>query len=147
MRRYPVPAIVVVGGGRYLMELVDLPLKKKKKEDDEAGRSLGSLGLLNMWCTNLKYDWKISLYLHKTSRSFDLLLGAILGAQQQIKVIGESLDLVKYVDSNFEGPSLLPDDPEKRKFAEELIAYSDTTFVPKVYRPFTRDARTLSGEI
>uniref|UniRef100_M1DE97 Glutathione S-transferase omega n=1 Tax=Solanum tuberosum TaxID=4113 RepID=M1DE97_SOLTU len=109
MRRYPVPAIVVVGGGRYLMELVDLPLKKKKKEDDEAG--------------------------------------AILGAQQQIKVIGESLDLVKYVDSNFEGPSLLPDDPEKRKFAEELIAYSDTTFVPKVYRPFTRDARTLSGEI
>jgi len=24
------------------------------------------------------------------------------------KVIGESLDLIKYVDSNFEGPSLLP---------------------------------------
>ncbi|XP_065637352.1 glutathione S-transferase L3-like [Quercus suber] len=25
------------------------------------------------------------------------------------KIIGESLDLIKYVDSNFEGPSLLPD--------------------------------------
>ncbi|VFQ61931.1 unnamed protein product [Cuscuta campestris] len=42
------------------------------------------------------------------------------------RVIGESLDLIKYVDSNFEGLSLLPDDPEKQKFAEELIAYSDT---------------------
>lgn len=86
------------------------------------------------------------------------------------------MDLVKYIDSNFEGPSLLPDvsckssllsclfrkilscklikknigklmqDPEKRKFAEELIAYSDT-FVPEVYRSFTKDARTLAGEI
>ncbi|KAG5584477.1 hypothetical protein H5410_044911, partial [Solanum commersonii] len=61
------------------------------------------------------------------------------------KVIGESLDLVNYVDSNFEGPSFLPDDPEKRKFAEELIAYSDTTFVPEVYRSFAKDARTLAG--
>ncbi|CAA2962944.1 glutathione S-transferase L3-like [Olea europaea subsp. europaea] len=26
------------------------------------------------------------------------------------KVIGESLDLIKYLDSNFEGPALLPDD-------------------------------------
>ncbi|KAI3474032.1 hypothetical protein Pfo_028820 [Paulownia fortunei] len=42
------------------------------------------------------------------------------------KVIGESLDLIKYVDANFKGPSLLPDDPAKLKFAEELIAYSDT---------------------
>lgn len=25
------------------------------------------------------------------------------------KIVGESLDLIKYVDSNFEGPSLLPD--------------------------------------
>ncbi|KAG9134530.1 hypothetical protein Leryth_000867 [Lithospermum erythrorhizon] len=41
------------------------------------------------------------------------------------KVTAESLDLVKYIDINFEGPSLLPDDPEKQKFAEELFAYSD----------------------
>ncbi|XP_060201660.1 glutathione S-transferase L3-like isoform X1 [Lycium barbarum] len=60
------------------------------------------------------------------------------------KVIGESLDLIKYIDSNFEGPSLLPDDPEKRKFAEELIAYSNT-FVPEVYGSFKRDAQTLAG--
>ena len=37
-------------------------------------------------------------------------------------------------------------DQEKRKFAEELIAYSDTTFVPEVYRSFAKDARTLAGE-
>ncbi|KAL0555526.1 hypothetical protein IC582_009474 [Cucumis melo] len=58
------------------------------------------------------------------------------------KVIGESLDLLKYIDSNFEGPSLLPDvrkqivgsfcrrasllDPAKREFAEELLSYSET---------------------
>jgi len=37
------------------------------------------------------------------------------------QVKGESLDLVKYIDSNFEGPSLLPDDPAKKQFAEELL--------------------------
>ncbi|XP_022145714.1 glutathione S-transferase L3-like [Momordica charantia] len=42
------------------------------------------------------------------------------------KVIGESLDLIKYVDGNFEGPSLLPDDPAKREYGEELLNYSDT---------------------
>uniref|UniRef100_A0ACD5XKB2 Uncharacterized protein n=1 Tax=Avena sativa TaxID=4498 RepID=A0ACD5XKB2_AVESA len=42
------------------------------------------------------------------------------------KVIGESLDVIKYMDSNFEGPKLFPDDSEKQRFAEELLAYSDT---------------------
>ncbi|XP_048571463.1 protein IN2-1 homolog B-like isoform X1 [Triticum urartu] len=42
------------------------------------------------------------------------------------KMIGESLDLIKYIDSNFEGPKLSPDDPEKQGLAEELLAYSDT---------------------
>ncbi|EPS61342.1 hypothetical protein M569_13455, partial [Genlisea aurea] len=42
------------------------------------------------------------------------------------QVKGESLDLIRYVDENFEGPSLLPDDPEKKLFAEELLSYVDT---------------------
>ncbi|KAJ0101059.1 hypothetical protein Patl1_06208 [Pistacia atlantica] len=42
------------------------------------------------------------------------------------EVKGESLDLIKYVDSHFEGPSLFPDDPTKKEFAEELFAYTDT---------------------
>ncbi|PKA61864.1 Protein IN2-1 like B [Apostasia shenzhenica] len=42
------------------------------------------------------------------------------------EVRGESLDLLKYIDENFEGPSLTPNDPEKKKFAEELLAYSDS---------------------
>ncbi|WVZ56532.1 hypothetical protein U9M48_007045 [Paspalum notatum var. saurae] len=41
------------------------------------------------------------------------------------QVKGESLDLVKYIDSNFEGPSLLPEDPAKKQFAEELLVYTD----------------------
>lgn len=36
------------------------------------------------------------------------------------------MDLIKYMDSNFEGPKLIPDDPEKQGLAEELLAYSDT---------------------
>ncbi|KAG5550023.1 hypothetical protein RHGRI_015106 [Rhododendron griersonianum] len=42
------------------------------------------------------------------------------------KVIGESLDLLKYLEDNFEGPKLLPNDPSKQQFAEELLEYTDT---------------------
>ncbi|XP_021910261.1 protein IN2-1 homolog B [Carica papaya] len=42
------------------------------------------------------------------------------------EVKGESLDLIRYVDSHFEGPSLFPDDPVKKEFAEELFSYTDT---------------------
>ncbi|KAM3314053.1 hypothetical protein ACQJBY_033121 [Aegilops geniculata] len=41
------------------------------------------------------------------------------------QVKGESLDLVKYIDSNFDGPALLPDDSAKKQFAEELLVYTD----------------------
>ncbi|KAI3880837.1 hypothetical protein MKX03_014677 [Papaver bracteatum] len=40
------------------------------------------------------------------------------------EVIGESLDLIKYLDTNFEGPALLPSDPSKREFTEELLSYT-----------------------
>ncbi|XP_026415779.1 glutathione S-transferase L3-like [Papaver somniferum] len=40
------------------------------------------------------------------------------------EVIGESLDLIRYLDTNFEGPVLLPNDPAKREFAEELLSYT-----------------------
>ncbi|KAI4373026.1 hypothetical protein MLD38_011196 [Melastoma candidum] len=42
------------------------------------------------------------------------------------KVIGESVDLIKYVDSHFDGPSLYPEDPAKKEFAEELLVYVDS---------------------
>ncbi|XP_048552103.1 protein IN2-1 homolog B-like [Triticum urartu] len=42
------------------------------------------------------------------------------------QVIGESLDLLKYIDNNFDGPALLPHDSAKKQFAEELLAYSDS---------------------
>ncbi|OEL32809.1 hypothetical protein BAE44_0006172 [Dichanthelium oligosanthes] len=34
------------------------------------------------------------------------------------EIMGESLDLIKYIDSNFGGPALLPEDPAKREFAD-----------------------------
>ncbi|KAK6136201.1 hypothetical protein DH2020_030033 [Rehmannia glutinosa] len=40
------------------------------------------------------------------------------------EVKGESLDLIRYIDSNFEGPSLFPDDPAKLEFAEELFSFT-----------------------
>ncbi|KAL3642532.1 Glutathione S-transferase L1 [Castilleja foliolosa] len=61
------------------------------------------------------------------------------------KVIGESLDLVKYIDANFKGPSLFPDDPAKQKFAEELIAYSDDTFLKNVVSSFKGDTIKQAG--
>ncbi|XWS43658.1 hypothetical protein CRYUN_Cryun16bG0122100 [Craigia yunnanensis] len=60
------------------------------------------------------------------------------------KVIGESIDLIKYVDCNFEGPSLLPNDPEKKKFLEELLSYVDK-FVGTVFTSFKGDATKEAG--
>lgn len=40
------------------------------------------------------------------------------------EVKGESLDLIKYIDSHFDGPSLFPDDPAKKEFAEDLLSYT-----------------------
>ncbi|KAL7148659.1 hypothetical protein ABFS83_06G193900 [Erythranthe nasuta] len=42
------------------------------------------------------------------------------------EVKGESLDLIRYIDTNFEGPSLFPDDPTKIEFAEELLSFTSS---------------------
>ncbi|CAH8371199.1 unnamed protein product [Eruca vesicaria subsp. sativa] len=55
------------------------------------------------------------------------------------KIIGESLDLIKYVDINFDGPSLYPLDPEKRDFGEDMLKYVDTTFIKNVFASFKGD--------
>ncbi|KAI3799761.1 hypothetical protein L1987_35063 [Smallanthus sonchifolius] len=44
------------------------------------------------------------------------------------EVKGESLDLIKYIDTNFEGPSLYPEDTIKQEFGEELLSYTDTFY-------------------
>ncbi|ERM95655.1 hypothetical protein AMTR_s00023p00189680 [Amborella trichopoda] len=41
------------------------------------------------------------------------------------QVIGESLDLLYYLDAHFGGPKLLPDDPAKKEFADELVKYTE----------------------
>lgn len=55
--------------------------------------------------------------------------------EHENKVIGESLDLLKYVEDHFGGPKLLPEDPAKKEFAEELLAYTDK-FNGTVYTSF-----------
>eukprot|EP00252_Welwitschia_mirabilis_P028045 TRINITY_DN993_c0_g1_i2.p1 TRINITY_DN993_c0_g1~~TRINITY_DN993_c0_g1_i2.p1 ORF type:complete len:242 (-),score=43.94 TRINITY_DN993_c0_g1_i2:688-1413(-) len=42
------------------------------------------------------------------------------------KVIGESLDLLVYIDNNFGGPKLIPSDPVRKQAADELIKYVET---------------------
>ncbi|KAM5556169.1 hypothetical protein ABKV19_023851 [Rosa sericea] len=62
----------------------------------------------------------------------------------EIKV--ESLDLIRYIDSNFEGPSLFPDDPAKREFAEELFSYTES-FNTSVFSFFKGDGtEAAAGE-
>ncbi|KNA04929.1 hypothetical protein SOVF_195110 [Spinacia oleracea] len=39
------------------------------------------------------------------------------------EVRGESLDLIKFIDSHFEGPSLFPSDPMKQDFSGVLFSY------------------------
>ncbi|RID72884.1 hypothetical protein BRARA_B00063 [Brassica rapa] len=60
------------------------------------------------------------------------------------KIMGESLDLIKYVDSNFEGPSLYPlvrpsFDFLHRDFGEDMLKYVDTTFTKVVFGSFKGD--------
>jgi glutathione S-transferase len=60
------------------------------------------------------------------------------------EVRGESLDLIKYLDEHFDGPSLYPDDPTKRAFGEELLSYADT-FTTDVLTSFKGGAATEFG--
>ncbi|BBG97874.1 glutathione transferase lambda 2 [Prunus dulcis] len=60
------------------------------------------------------------------------------------EVKGESLDLIRYIDSHFEGPSLFPDDPAKREFAEELLSYTDS-FNKSVFASFKEDGTKAAG--
>ncbi|KAL4576402.1 hypothetical protein LXL04_012495 [Taraxacum kok-saghyz] len=54
------------------------------------------------------------------------------------EVKGESLDLIKYINDNFQGPSLYPDDPVKKEFGEELLSYTNK-FYKSVTNSFKGD--------
>ncbi|KAJ4753969.1 Glutathione S-transferase [Rhynchospora pubera] len=60
-------------------------------------------------------------------------------------VKGESLDLIKYIDTHFEGASLFPEDPAKQAFAEELLAYSDS-FVKAIFSSLLAKGEDISAD-
>ncbi|XP_004497444.1 glutathione S-transferase L3-like [Cicer arietinum] len=55
------------------------------------------------------------------------------------KVLGESLDLIKYVDANFEGTPLLPNDLARKEYGEKLLSHVDT-FVKDLFVSLKGDA-------
>ncbi|KAG9453774.1 hypothetical protein H6P81_006678 [Aristolochia fimbriata] len=73
-------------------------------------------------------------------------LNKVPSLERDNKIIGESLEVVKYIDTHFEGPKLIPEDPERKEFAEEMAAYSDT-FVKNMWNTFRSngDAATEMG--
>ncbi|XP_039690049.1 glutathione S-transferase L3, partial [Medicago truncatula] len=53
--------------------------------------------------------------------------GKVPSLKHNGKVLGESLDLIKYVDANFEGTPLFPNHhPAKKEFGEQLLSHVDT---------------------
>ncbi|CAL4913897.1 unnamed protein product [Urochloa decumbens] len=71
--------------------------------------------------------------------------GTVPSLEHNNEIRGESLDLIKYIDSNFDGPSLLPEDAEKRQFADELIGYANA-FTKALYAPLMAHAE-VSDEV
>ncbi|CAL5374158.1 unnamed protein product [Camellia sinensis] len=66
---------------------------------------------------------RVAHYPHSSS---ELKLLEVPSLEHNNEIRGESLDLLNYIDSYFEGPALYPDDPTKREFAEELLSYTNT---------------------
>ncbi|KAJ1283834.1 hypothetical protein BS78_03G157300 [Paspalum vaginatum] len=71
--------------------------------------------------------------------------GTVPSLEHDNEVRGESLDLIRYIDCNFDGPALLPEDAAKRQFADELIAYADE-FTKALYSPLISHA-DVSDEV
>uniref|UniRef100_A0A804LI96 GST N-terminal domain-containing protein n=1 Tax=Zea mays TaxID=4577 RepID=A0A804LI96_MAIZE len=71
--------------------------------------------------------------------------GTVPSLEHDSEVRGESLDLIRYIDSNFDGPALLPEDAAKRQFADELFA-SANAFTKALYSPLLSHA-AVSDEV
>jgi len=62
------------------------------------------------------------------------------------KVTGESLDLLEYLENNFEGPKLFPTDPAKKEAANELLKYTDT-FTKNAFIALTKPDSETAQEV
>ncbi|KAL5725737.1 glutathione transferase [Ranunculus cassubicifolius] len=71
-------------------------------------------------------------------------LNKVPALEHKNKIIGESLDLIKYLDSNFDGPSLYPKDAAKKEFVDELLNHTDT-FTENAAKAFKGEPGTDIG--
>lgn len=53
-------------------------------------------------------------------------IGKVPALEHNGKVIGESLDLLEYLDLNFGGPRIFPLEPEKKNIASDLMKHNDS---------------------
>eukprot|EP00250_Pteridium_aquilinum_P000067 c10086_g1_i1 orf=208-930(+) len=73
-------------------------------------------------------------------------IGKVPSLEHNGKVKGESLDLLEYIDQNFEGPSLYPKGSGKEEAAKELLKFSDEV-IKQFFTAFgNKEAKTAYAE-
>lgn len=72
--------------------------------------------------------------------------GKVPALEHNGKVTGESLDLLEYIDQNFEGPSIFPQGAGKKDAAKDLLKFSDEV-VKQMFTAFrNKEAKTAYAE-
>ncbi|KAL5725744.1 glutathione transferase [Ranunculus cassubicifolius] len=71
-------------------------------------------------------------------------LNKVPALEHKNEIKGESLDLIKYLDSNFDGPSLYPKDAAKKEFVDDLLSHTDT-FTENAAKAFKGEPGTDIG--
>lgn len=108
-----------------------------------------SPSLSYLWSFLVHYSWYTNWAKYSPLPYLDCVLLKVPALEHNGRIIGESLDLVKYVDANFKGLALLPDvRDESWKYlgSEELTTYS-CTFLDKVYVSFEGDPVKQAGNL
>lgn len=77
-------------------------------------------GLENIELVGIDLYDKPSWYLEKVYPT-----GKVPALEHDGKIIGESLDLLRYLDKYFDGPQLFPRESAKQEAAKELMMYTD----------------------
>ncbi|KAH9318036.1 hypothetical protein KI387_019805, partial [Taxus chinensis] len=72
--------------------------------------------------------------------------GKVPALEHNGKVIGESLDILEYLDLEFGGPKICPVEPENKKIASDLLKHTDTFVKAGFSALSTKDAKPTQIE-